>query len=177
MSLVVYIFRQGLEREREKETERQRERDRERGGNADGMQTWQSTAVLPASEFLSEVAKAHGSHSFWKILTLDQALPLLEKGTHPQPSIGDILSILHRSRRRNDRKQVLRLHSYVYRNELEAHTSLGNCFISMFVDVGCIDEAYKAFDALLHRNELSWNTLITGHVRCGKPLTLTRVCK
>ena len=111
------------------------------------------------------------SRALWKIPTLDRGYPLVEKGT--QSSTFHCRHITYAYFMDLDEgvifKQAIRPHSFAYSNDLEALWIMTG-LVSMFVDVGCIHEAHKAFDALLCLYELSWNTLITGHVKYGNNL-------
>ncbi|KAI5060747.1 hypothetical protein GOP47_0025167 [Adiantum capillus-veneris] len=47
--------------------------------------------------------------------------------------------------------------------------SLHNAVIDMFCKCGCLVDAQKAFDRMLTRDPVTWNTLITGHALLGNP--------
>ena len=51
---------------------------------------------------------------------------------------------------------------------MEAHRSLGNQLVCLLVHVGKLAEAEEAFRSLPYRNEFSWTSLISGHIKCGK---------
>ncbi|KAI5067654.1 hypothetical protein GOP47_0018182 [Adiantum capillus-veneris] len=57
----------------------------------------------------------------------------------------------------------------MHEHGLHTHAALGNYLIPMLVEVGLIHDAQVVFDKLPCRNEWSWNSLMYGYVKCGKP--------
>lgn len=87
---------------------------------------------------------------------------------------------LSKCRKERNRPFVLRLHAYMVKCGLEAHITFGNYLVVLLVEVGCIHTACAVFDKLVFRNEHSWNSLLIGYVRFGKPqqaLSLYRLGK
>eukprot|EP00250_Pteridium_aquilinum_P033305 c5425_g1_i1 orf=1-645(-) len=113
--------------------------------------------------------KKAASSSAWSIPSIQKLLPLLEQGALLQPPLQDLACILQTCRKHRDRPLAIRLHAYMQKIGLEASTSLGNYLVPMLVDVGCIRDAQQVFDRLLHINEWSWDSLISGYVNHGKP--------
>eukprot|EP00250_Pteridium_aquilinum_P030757 c42058_g1_i1 orf=395-769(+) len=52
---------------------------------------------------------------------------------------------------------------------LESHIIFGNYLVALLVEVGCMRIAHSVFDKLVYPNEKSWNSLLIGYVKCGKP--------
>ena len=109
-------------------------------------------------------AKSVINYGYVKIHALDK--PLL---FFPQICIDDILCILEKCRKEKDRVNALWMHLYVHSYGMEGHSSLGNNLVSMLVEIGYIDNARQVFDKLEYRNNLSWNSLIIGYIKCGNP--------
>eukprot|EP00250_Pteridium_aquilinum_P019063 c24275_g6_i1 orf=480-1427(+) len=102
-------------------------------------------------------------------LSLENEPISLEDDSLPQPSIEELLCIVWKCKEAKSLVSALRLHAYMYKIGLEAHRSLGNRLVSMFVTVGSMSYAQKIFDTLVYKSESSWNSLINGYVKCGKP--------
>eukprot|EP00250_Pteridium_aquilinum_P022737 c2563_g1_i1 orf=199-918(+) len=103
------------------------------------------------------------------MLRLHDALPLLEEGTLAHFSIQDLACILQQCGVERHPGHALRLHAYMLETGLESHHVLGNYLVPMLVDVGNMLDAQRAFNRMVYRNEFSWNSLITGYVKCDKP--------
>eukprot|EP00250_Pteridium_aquilinum_P021348 c25097_g11_i1 orf=2-610(-) len=123
--------------------------------------TWVQSAASDHKIFTQKAGK-----SSWETLTVQEALVLLEQG--PPPSVEDFVYILQKCRKDKILENGVRLHTYMRDHGLEAHRSLGNYLVPMLVDVGRINDAQEVFDRLAYRNEYSWNSLLTGYVKCGK---------
>ncbi|KAI5056941.1 hypothetical protein GOP47_0028759 [Adiantum capillus-veneris] len=99
---------------------------------------------------------------------LEEALSSLEQGL-VQLSFENFAKLLHKFRKEKDGALVLRLHSYMVKNGLEKHSSLGNHLIPLLVGIGCMHYAHEVFDKLLHPNEWSCYRLINAYINYGKP--------
>eukprot|EP00250_Pteridium_aquilinum_P026734 c33509_g1_i1 orf=2-820(-) len=112
----------------------------------------------------------HDHLSTWKILNIESAPPSLEQCVvRPQLYIDNLAHILHTCKTRKDRAYALRLHAYMREIGLDTHRLLGNRLVSMLAEVGSMHNAHQVFDKLVDRSEWSFNSLITGYIRCGKP--------
>eukprot|EP00250_Pteridium_aquilinum_P035280 c9067_g1_i1 orf=372-1232(+) len=87
----------------------------------------------------------------------------------PHPSVEDFALILHRCIKEKDRACVLSLHAFAHKYGLSAHTSLGNHLVSMLVGIGSVHDAQQVFDRLLYVDKWSWNALIGGYIKLGRP--------
>ena len=85
------------------------------------------------------------------------------------PSVEDFVCMLERCKQVKDRLNTLHLHACISKRGLESHGLLGNYLVSVFVDLGSMAEAQRAFEKLANQNEHSSNALIMGYVRCGMP--------
>eukprot|EP00250_Pteridium_aquilinum_P033783 c6296_g1_i1 orf=2-643(-) len=103
------------------------------------------------------------------LLGLEDALPLLEQGLLPQPSVEEFARFLHKSRKEKNGELVLRLRAYMCKSGLDSHKQLGNYLVPMLVGIGNLHYAQQVFDRLVYGNEWSCYCLITGYIKCGKP--------
>eukprot|EP00250_Pteridium_aquilinum_P020682 c24906_g5_i1 orf=824-1825(+) len=87
----------------------------------------------------------------------------------PQPSVEHIAFILHKCREGSFRVCASRMYAFMQKSALDAHKLLGNNLVSTLADAGSMLDADKVFERLAHRNQQSWNALISGNIRHRKP--------
>eukprot|EP00250_Pteridium_aquilinum_P000361 c10398_g1_i1 orf=518-1087(+) len=104
----------------------------------------------------------------WMVVSLEDALRFLEDGARPHLSIDGLACLLHKCRKEGDRAQAWRLHAHILKNGMDTHRSLENYLVPMLAEVGCMNDAQRVFNRLAFPNECSWNSLITGYIKCGK---------
>eukprot|EP00250_Pteridium_aquilinum_P009891 c19006_g1_i1 orf=3-476(-) len=85
----------------------------------------------------------------------------------PPPSVELLLDILRKCAK--DTALALYLHAHSRTIGLEAHSLLGNCLVSVFVEAGNLGNAQKVFDRLECKSECSWNSLVIAYVKRGEP--------
>eukprot|EP00250_Pteridium_aquilinum_P029652 c39905_g1_i1 orf=1-594(-) len=106
----------------------------------------------------------------WKQKNYCMCAPyLFEEELLHQPSLEELACILYKYRKEGHQANALHLHALMCKSGLESCTSLGNHLVCMLVDFGDMLEAQQIFDRLVWRSERSWNSLITGYIRCEKP--------
>eukprot|EP00250_Pteridium_aquilinum_P022824 c2575_g1_i1 orf=1-585(-) len=103
----------------------------------------------------------------WQMLAPQEALHALEEGLLPQPLLNDLARIFDKCGEKNTQSLVPRLHACMCKCGLEADQ--GNYLVSKLVESGRMTDAQQVFDNLTNRNERSWNLLISGYIKCGKP--------
>ncbi|KAJ0031232.1 hypothetical protein Pint_14023 [Pistacia integerrima] len=59
------------------------------------------------------------------------------------------------------------IHGHLVRARLNQDVGVGNALVNMYAKCGSIGYAYKVFDQMLHRNLVSWNTIITAYGNHG----------
>eukprot|EP00250_Pteridium_aquilinum_P034709 c7985_g1_i1 orf=1-609(-) len=101
-----------------------------------------------------------------RLCRLQETLPPLQEARMP---IENLAHLVQKCRLDKDRDQGLLLHAYMRKTGLDNHSILGNHLVSMLAEIGSLSEAQQVFDRLLYRNEQSWNSIIIGHIKCGKP--------
>eukprot|EP00250_Pteridium_aquilinum_P000336 c10374_g1_i1 orf=1-327(-) len=85
-----------------------------------------------------------------------------------QYTVQEFALILTTCRREINRAQALRLYACMPQSLAGTYPSLGNQLVGLLVDVGCVHEARQVFDTIPIRHQHSWNSLITGFVKCGE---------
>eukprot|EP00250_Pteridium_aquilinum_P023351 c26701_g1_i1 orf=2-499(-) len=89
------------------------------------------------------------------------------QGFYPQPSIKHLDQLMYKCTKEKDLNCALHVYACMCRYGLQAHTLLGNCLVSMLVEVGSIHIAQNVFDKLASRDDHAGNSLIHGYIRCG----------
>ncbi|KAF5200512.1 Pentatricopeptide repeat-containing protein [Thalictrum thalictroides] len=59
------------------------------------------------------------------------------------------------------------LHGYLIRNSLDSDVILGSSLVDMYSKCGYVEKARQAFNRLINRNIVTWNSLISGYVQEG----------
>ncbi|KAI5062635.1 hypothetical protein GOP47_0023174 [Adiantum capillus-veneris] len=86
-----------------------------------------------------------------------------------QPSTELSRHILLRCRTEQRSVSPSTVHAYMRKYGFETHNSLGNNLVLTLIKVTKINSAQQVFDQLEYRDELSWNSLISGYVKWGNP--------
>lgn len=73
-------------------------------------------------------------------------------------------SILMASAGLSDIKTGRELHCHLLRNSLDSDVVLGSALVDLYSKCGLVQEAFKVFERLPERNEVSFNALIAGYV-------------
>ncbi|KAG0484130.1 hypothetical protein HPP92_012214 [Vanilla planifolia] len=55
------------------------------------------------------------------------------------------------------------VHGYVLRRGLDVAVSVVNALTAMYIKCGSLDDGCRVFETSVHRNVVSWNTMISGH--------------
>ncbi|PWA60518.1 tetratricopeptide repeat (TPR)-like superfamily protein [Artemisia annua] len=59
------------------------------------------------------------------------------------------------------------VHCYVVKSGLERETLVGNAFVSMYLKMGRVWDAWNVFDGMCERDVVSWNAVVAGLVENG----------
>ncbi|KAI5085043.1 hypothetical protein GOP47_0001212 [Adiantum capillus-veneris] len=96
----------------------------------------------------------------------------------PLLSLEDCARLLHGCKQEGSTRHALRLCACMLDNGLFAHPLVGgNHLLSLLVEMDCLVPAHLLFNRLPHRDENSWNMLISGYSRCGSPEQLLSLYK
>ncbi|CAM8972962.1 unnamed protein product [Rhodiola kirilowii] len=87
------------------------------------------------------------------------------EGVEPNPyTFATILGALAAN---GDVKRGITVHALVLKNGLVSALFVGNSLISMYSRPGLITEARTIFDSMYDKNEVTWNSVISGYVNNG----------
>ncbi|RWR78040.1 Pentatricopeptide repeat [Cinnamomum micranthum f. kanehirae] len=88
---------------------------------------------------------------------------LLEPESNVKPNRITFLSVLSAISAVSDLKHSGEAHAYVTRLGLDHDTSIGNSLITMYAKCGELQKARLVFEKLLHRDIVSWNSMLAGY--------------
>ncbi|KAF7810195.1 pentatricopeptide repeat-containing protein [Senna tora] len=60
------------------------------------------------------------------------------------------------------------VHGYILRNEFSPEISLGNALMTMYAKCGSLDLSLRVFNAMVKRDTISWNALISAYAQHGR---------
>lgn len=100
-----------------------------------------------------------GQHSQAFDVFREMAFSCASQAQHlPTVSLTLVLPEVHPATKRG-----LEIHAYAYRHGFECDTSVCNALMVMYAKRDNIDSADKIFQALLNKDTVSWNTMISSH--------------
>ena len=82
-------------------------------------------------------------------------------------SVEDFIHALQQCRRTKNLLAAKYVHTLVCSRGLEAHGSIGNYLVPVFVECNGISQARQVFERSVHVNEFSWTSLISAESQCG----------
>ncbi|KAI5059686.1 hypothetical protein GOP47_0026005 [Adiantum capillus-veneris] len=85
------------------------------------------------------------------------------------PDFKDIQHLLQYCKKKGDQVLAWQVNIYLCEFGLETHRLLGNYLVSVLSEIGSIHLALNIFNRLAHRDDCSWNSLVTGNVLSGNP--------
>ena len=80
-------------------------------------------------------------------------------------SLSLILSICSSISAMSHGKQV---HGYILRHGFSSEVSLGNALVTMYTKCGSLDNSLRVFNAMVERDTISWNALISAYAQHGQ---------
>ncbi|CAJ1967507.1 unnamed protein product [Sphenostylis stenocarpa] len=97
---------------------------------------------------------------------LDQFSTLLRAQIKPNAhSLSLVLSICSSMSAMSHGKQV---HGYILRHGFYSQVSLGNALVTMYAKCGSLDGALRVFNAMVERDTISWNAIISAYAQHGR---------
>ncbi|ONK60467.1 uncharacterized protein A4U43_C08F18800 [Asparagus officinalis] len=99
----------------------------------------------------------------------NEALSLFHKmlGLGPRPDRVTVVGAASASAQLGQLKFGKQLHGYIIRHGLACWESVSNSVIDMYMKCGDPDAAFRVFELMPNRTEVSWNTIINGCIRNG----------
>lgn len=104
-------------------------------------------------------------HGLGEIALLQYLEQMLLDGVSPNPITLTCSLNACSSRRAIDAGR--QVHMEILKTGYESELSVGNALVDMYVGCGLFGEALRVFDALLVRNVVTWNILITAYIDSG----------
>ncbi|KAA8532068.1 hypothetical protein F0562_006790 [Nyssa sinensis] len=94
-----------------------------------------------------------------------------------KPDGATLIALLKSCQSISDLVAGIQIHTTIIKSRQSSETSIGNAVISMYFKCGAIDDAYKAFDDIVHKDEVSWSSIIGCYQKNGFNVEALRLCK
>ncbi|XP_043716357.1 pentatricopeptide repeat-containing protein At4g39530-like [Telopea speciosissima] len=94
-----------------------------------------------------------------------------------KPDEATVIAILKSCRSQTDLDLGLQIHADIVKFNLSCATLVGNGVINMYSKCMAVDDARKAFDTMIHKDEATWNSIIGSYVQNGIQLEALKLCK
>lgn len=88
---------------------------------------------------------------------------LLESDSFVKPNRITFLCVLSAISAVSDLKNGGEVHAHIIRLGIEHDTSIGNSLVTMYAKCGEVEKARLVFERLLHRDIVSWNSMLAGY--------------
>ncbi|XP_077219327.1 pentatricopeptide repeat-containing protein At4g13650-like [Tasmannia lanceolata] len=97
--------------------------------------------------------------------------------TKMKPDGVTFISVLKYCRSRLDLQTGRQIHTQVVKSSHGSESHVVNAVISMYSKCGATNDARRAFDNMVHRDEISWNSIIGHYAQNGLELDALRISK
>ncbi|KAK1288684.1 Pentatricopeptide repeat-containing protein [Acorus calamus] len=84
-----------------------------------------------------------------------------------RPDSVSMVSVLSACARMEDPHLTASVHAFCVKNRLDACVSVSNALLESYADCDRLSISIELFDRMVERDLISWNTLISGHVKNG----------
>ncbi|KAJ4724497.1 Pentatricopeptide repeat-containing protein [Melia azedarach] len=84
-----------------------------------------------------------------------------------KPNSVGVVSVLPVCGGLGDELMARRIHCYVVKVGLDAQVTIGNAIVDAYAKCGSVNASRRVFDEIVERNEVSWNSVITGLAHTG----------
>ncbi|XP_057949211.1 pentatricopeptide repeat-containing protein At2g33680-like [Malania oleifera] len=88
-----------------------------------------------------------------------------------------LIAVLKSCRGISDLVTGIQIHGMISKSSYSCETQVANAVIHMYSKCGAVDDAYKAFNDLLYKDEISWSSVIGNYQQNGFELEALRLCK
>ncbi|CAH9094837.1 unnamed protein product [Cuscuta epithymum] len=125
----------------------------------------------------AELEEEEGASSYLCISLLRE---LLTQTCILSPDVATFVTVMSSCRSVSDFPIGIQIHSLMIKNSqiCQAHrTTIGNALIRMYSNFKDIESAQKAFNAILHKDEVSWSSLIGAYQQNGFDFVVLKIFK
>ncbi|XP_042484691.1 pentatricopeptide repeat-containing protein At4g39530-like [Macadamia integrifolia] len=99
------------------------------------------------------------------------------KTTTLKPDEATVIAILKSCQSQTDLDLGLQIHANIVKFNLRCETLVGNGIINMYSKCNVVDDARRAFNTMVHKDEATWNSIIGCYVQNGIQLEALKLCK
>ncbi|KAF5184669.1 Pentatricopeptide repeat-containing protein [Thalictrum thalictroides] len=101
---------------------------------------------------------------------LHQTMVLQHDGT-------TVVAVLKSCQSKSDLQIGLQIHAEIVKSSFCHETIVGNAVINMYSTCGSVEDAHEAFHTMVHKDDISWSSIIGCYERNGIELEALRLCK
>ncbi|RVW85707.1 Pentatricopeptide repeat-containing protein, mitochondrial [Vitis vinifera] len=94
-----------------------------------------------------------------------------------KPDGATIIAILKSCQNQAGLITGIQIHTMIMKSSLSCETLICNAVINMYSKCGDVDDAYKAFIDIVHRDAISWSSIIGSYQQNGFELEALSLCK
>ncbi|KAK3003198.1 hypothetical protein RJ639_018571 [Escallonia herrerae] len=94
-----------------------------------------------------------------------------------EPNGATLFTLLKSCQSISDLVVGIQIHAMISKLSLGCVTRMGNAVINMYSRFGAVDDAYKAFNDIVSKDEVSWSSVIRNYQQNGFALDALRLCK
>lgn len=94
-----------------------------------------------------------------------------------RPDMATLVALIASCQSVLDLAVGIQIHGLIMKRRVGCETSIGNAVIIMYSNCGSILDAYKAFDDIVNKDEISWSSIIGSHLQNGFELEAVNLCK
>ncbi|KAK3023401.1 hypothetical protein RJ639_042789 [Escallonia herrerae] len=94
-----------------------------------------------------------------------------------EPDGATLFALLKSCQSISDLVVGIQIHAMICKLSLGCETRMGNAVINMYSRFGAVDDAYKAFNDIVSKDDVSWSSVIGNYQQNGFVLDALRLCK
>ncbi|KAF8410646.1 hypothetical protein HHK36_003178 [Tetracentron sinense] len=101
----------------------------------------------------------------------------LRQTTVLKPDGATLVAVLKSFQSKLDFKMGIQIHTEIMKSSHSSEALVGNALINMYSKCGAVDDAGRAFVEMVHRDEVSWSSIIGNYAVNGIESEALRLCK
>jgi pentatricopeptide repeat protein len=94
-----------------------------------------------------------------------------------KPDGCTLIAVLKSCQSESDLVTGILIHCVIVKSSQALETQVGNALVHMYSECGAVDEAYKAFNDMVQKDETTWSSIIGCYQQNGCELEALQLCK